>query len=197
MEFGGFRGSGRAWPPMGSGPTVASGAPSWSRGPLISWCRFHLSMMIMAREGTYEDLAERLSGRRVIVWTCNTCARLCNGIGGREAAGRLAEGLSEKGVDVVGVMSTSVSCMMSKVLPLADGAPEADVVLALTCDMGARCAGEAFGCEVLNPLITFGPGYLDAEGRPRLCTVVCGRTVVDEDASEAAGRVGAEAMPYL
>ena len=153
-------------------------------------------MMIMAREGGYAELLTKLDGVSVLIWTCNTCARLCNGLGGREAAERLAARLAADGVDVRGVMSTSASCLMSKAAVLRD-APEADVLLALTCDMGARCAGEVYGRTLLNPVVTFGPGYMAEDGSPRLCSVVCGRTVMDEGIEEAASRVGAEVGPYL
>ena len=42
-------------------------------------------MIVMARDRGYDELLESLKGRRVLVWTCNTCARFC-GVGGREAA---------------------------------------------------------------------------------------------------------------
>lgn len=46
-------------------------------------------MTVMARDRDYPDLLEDVRGRKVLVWTCNTCARMCN-IGGKEAGERLA-----------------------------------------------------------------------------------------------------------
>lgn len=153
-------------------------------------------MMIMARDTGYPGLLGSLIGRRVLVWTCDTCARLCNGLGGADAASRLAERLVSDGVDIVGVAHTSASCIMSKVesrIPEGDY----DTVVALTCDMGASCARTVSGRHVVNPIITFGPGYLDPEGRPRLASVVCGNVVSDESAEDAADRCDAVVGPFI
>ena len=127
-------------------------------------------MLVMARDSDYAELSERLRGHRVLVWTCNTCARLCNGIGGDEAAGRLAERLREDGIEVTGVISTSASCIASKVDRKYDEGiiGGADVVLSLTCDVGSSCAGTVFGKPVVNPIETLGTGYMDLNGVPLL-----------------------------
>jgi hypothetical protein len=127
-------------------------------------------MMIMIRDRDYADLVGGIDGRSVLVWTCNTCARLCNGIGGQEAAGRLAERLRADGIRVTGVLSTSASCLEGKVAARASAASEGgpELVLVLACDLGARCAGAVLGREVLNPVETLGTGYLRADGRPVL-----------------------------
>ncbi len=154
-------------------------------------------MMIMAREGEYADLLGMLEGQRTLVWTCDTCARFCNDVGGRESAERLAERLTSDGVDVAGVTSSSACCMMSKAIHMADRDRGYDVVLALCCDMGARNAAEATGKPVVNPIVTFGSGYLGRDSEPRLASVVCGRTVVDESAEDAARRNGCVMAPFV
>lgn len=127
------------------------------------------AMMVMRRSCGYPELLESLKGKRVLVWTCNTCARLCNGIGGAESAGRLADRMAEDGVDVVGTLSVGASCMESKIVPHAESLEEgADVILALTCDVGSELASEVFGLEAVNPVDTVGPGYLDRNGVPVL-----------------------------
>ncbi|MDO5862394.1 MAG: hypothetical protein Q4Q58_06355 [Thermoplasmata archaeon] len=153
-------------------------------------------MIIMARDRDYPDLLEGVRGGRVLVWTCNTCARLCRGLGGREAAEGLASRLSADGAEVSGVVSSSACCLMSKALSMAESAPEHDLILALCCDMGARNASAATGSPVLNPVVTFGPGYLDEDGNPRVASVVCGTTVVDESVEEAASRSGCSPGPF-
>ena len=57
-------------------------------------------MTVMARDREYDQLLEDVRGRKVLIWTCNTCARLCN-IGGQEAGQRLADRLS--GDDIISV----------------------------------------------------------------------------------------------
>ena len=148
-------------------------------------------MMIVARGMGYADIVDRLKGKKVALWTCNTCARMCRGIGGSDAAGRMAGKLREDGIDVVSVGSTSASCIMSKVSGRLSG--DFDVILSLTCDIGSRCVREGYGTDVINPLVTLGPGFLDAEDRP----------MVDDDAGtyrpyvEAASSRGLSVGPYV
>ena len=126
-------------------------------------------MMIMERAADLPELEDSLKGRKVFIWTCNTCARLCNGMGGEDSAGRLAEELRGKGIDVVGIGSTSASCLKAKVA--AKGCPEissCDVILSLTCDIGSACARSVFSKDVINPFRTLGTGYLDEDGTPHL-----------------------------
>ena len=154
-------------------------------------------MTVMARDRDYDALLGDVRGRRVLVWTCNTCARMCN-IGGRDAGERLAARLAEDGVEVAGCVSSSAPCYMSKADRMASEAQgEYDLVVALCCDMGARNASEATVAEVLNPVVTFGTGYLDRNGRNRLATIVCGKTVYDEDAEEVAARNGLWMSPFV
>ena len=70
-------------------------------------------MTVMARDREYDDLLNDVRGRRVLVWTCNTCARLCN-IGGKDAGERLASRLAEDGVDTAGCVCSSAACFMTK-----------------------------------------------------------------------------------
>ena len=151
-------------------------------------------MQVMARDRDYGDLVGDLRGRSVLVWTCDTCARFC-GIGGRDRAEDIASRLSSDGIAVSGVVRSSACCFMRKAREMAASVEGYDMVLALCCDMGARNASEATGREVLNPVVTFGPGYLDDGGAPRIASVVCGRTVVDEPLSEAAARSGCQEGP--
>lgn len=71
-------------------------------------------MQMMLRDRDYPELLEELKGRKVLIWTCNTCARLCD-VGGRENAEALAGRLREDGVEVVGISSTGASCIASNV----------------------------------------------------------------------------------
>lgn len=127
-------------------------------------------MMIMRRSVDYTELLGQLRGKKVAIWTCDTCARLCNGIGGKASATALMERLVSDGIEVTGVLSTSASCIMSKVSSKYD--PEVidgcDVILALTCDVGSMCAEIAFDKDSLNPIETLGPGCLDDNMMPIL-----------------------------
>ena len=139
-------------------------------------------MIMMARDRDYEQLRGELRGERVLIWTCNTCARLSGGIGGSESAEKLMDALRGDGIDVVGVCYTSASCIMGKVR--AKGDPEmilgCDTVLSLTCDVGAFCAGEVFGKPVMNPIVTLGPGLIGEDGDLSVCTIRDGKMEKEE-----------------
>ena len=147
-------------------------------------------MMVVARGMDYGDVLDSLKGRKVALWTCNTCARLC-GVGGSDALCRLADRLEADGIDIVSIGHTSASCIMSKVSGRLSG--DFDVVLSLTCDIGSRCVREGYGTDVINPLVTLGPGFLDAGDRP----------MVGNDAGtyrpyvEAASSRGLSVGPYV
>lgn len=136
-------------------------------------------MLIMERSMELPQILESVKGRKVAIWTCNTCARLCNGMGGDAAAERLAQYLRDNGVEVTGTLSTSASCLRAKVA--AKSSPvigSADVIISMTCDVGADNARKVFGKEVLEPFVTLGTGFLDEDGVPFLKdgTPVSGRS---------------------
>lgn len=127
-------------------------------------------MLIFVRDRDYSGLLRAVQGKKVAVWTCNTCARLCNGIGGTEAAERLAEALRKDGTDVIGVRSVSASCLEEKVCARLEkeSLDEADLLISLACDSGSSCVARLSGKEVINPLITLGRGYLSKDNVPVL-----------------------------
>ena len=123
---------------------------------------------MMVRDRTYRQLVESLTGKKVAVWTCNTCARFC-GVGGAEAASRLANALSGDGVDAYYAGSTSASCFEGKVAEKLDLSKDPDVIISLTCDMGALCVMRVALREVVNPIMTLGPGFMTVDGVPVVC----------------------------
>lgn len=122
-------------------------------------------MMLMERSCDYPELRDSLKGRSVVIWACSTCASLCNGIGSKQSVQSLSERLRSDGVDVKDTVSTGATCLMNRVRTM-DDVPDADVILALTCDMGAANIGRATGRVVMNPIVTIGRGYLDDDGVP-------------------------------
>ena len=128
-------------------------------------------VLMVARDRPYSELRDSLKGKKVAVWTCNTCARLCFDIGGAESAERLASALRADGVDVTGVLHTTASCLQKKVREKYDDGiiGGADVVLSLTCNIGALCARNAFGKEVINPVATLGAGYVGDDREILVC----------------------------
>lgn len=127
-------------------------------------------MLIMSRSVDYPELLGVLKGKRVAIWTCNTCARLCNNIGGTESCERLAKKLSEDGVKVTKVVSTSAACLEDKVIGKKDEIlfDDPDIILSMTCCAGDSNAKKVFGIETINPIITHGFGILTEDGTPVL-----------------------------
>ncbi len=124
-------------------------------------------MMVMVPGEGYGSIPDGLRGKRVLIWTCTTCARLC-GVGGKEKAEETAALLTSENIDVTGTEAVSAACFMSKALQRLEGRDDYDVVLALCCDLGAGCAAKASGRPGVNPVDTLGVGYLDEDGIPRL-----------------------------
>lgn len=125
-------------------------------------------MLIMARDRTYGDLLNSIRGKKVAIWTCNTCARLCNETGGTASMERLATALANDGINVLETGATSAGCMESKLRRNDTFGSDADIIIALTCDIGAVCAEHIFNKDVLNPVRTYGYGYLTEDGIPML-----------------------------
>lgn len=120
---------------------------------------------MIARDRPYSELRDSLKGKKVLIWTCNTCARLCYEIGGKDSAERLGAALGKDGIDVIAVLDTNASCLEGKVRSKYDGElfGKTDVVVSITCNIGALCAKRAFGKEILNPIATLGAGFADSE----------------------------------
>ncbi len=118
-------------------------------------------MMVMVRDRDYSELLQELKCKKVAIWTCNTCARLSDGVGGSEAAIRLGDKLRDDGVDVVWIGHTSASCVEKKVIEASremEGNPDAVVVL--TCNIGSVLAAKIFDIPAINPISILGQGYI-------------------------------------
>jgi hypothetical protein len=152
---------------------------------------------MVVRDRPYSELRDSLAGRKVVIWTCNTCARLCYDIGGEAAALRLAEALKNDEVEVLGVLHTGASCIEKKVREKYDESifADAEVVLSMTCNIGALCAERAFGKEVLNPLATLGAGFVGENRRILLCEDKGGKLAVS-DLRDVAAEKGFWCDPY-
>ncbi len=128
-------------------------------------------MIIISKDRDYMDLLSDVSGKRVAIWTCETCARI-SGIGGSEMARRLASALVDDGIDVVWVGSTSASCVESRLIDSMKGLnKDVDLIISLTCDVGAMLLSNVTGIQVLNPIHTLGNGYVCRDGSIHLSNI--------------------------
>lgn len=155
-------------------------------------------MIIAGRNRDYKELSDSLRAKKVLVFTCNTCVRLCGEIGGREAADRLSNKLTEDGIEVVDTIDVSAACIGSKVRKklTVSKLEEFDVILSLTCPLGAACVATVSGKDVCNPIENIGIGYLDEDG---VQIVISGSCDFPEEslAIEVAEETGLKMSPFV
>ncbi|HUT27662.1 MAG TPA: hypothetical protein VMW85_06425 [Methanomassiliicoccales archaeon] len=134
-------------------------------------------MIMTLRRLDYHSLIAFLPrDARVLVWSCNTCARLCNGFGGKEATKVLCSMLSEDGLEVVGGEVSTVSCFKSVIRKRLDRADfrmmaeKATHLIPLTCRTGVEMMrNELPWLEIVEVGETVGLGYL-SESRGAVLT---------------------------
>lgn len=123
-------------------------------------------MQLMLRDRDLAQLVSDLRGKKVMIWTCNTCARLCD-VGGSSNAQRLATALRSEGIEVTSVASAKASCIATSVRDNGGKQSEScDIVLVLACDAARIVAERTFSKPCVNPVTTIGPGYLSEDGVP-------------------------------
>lgn len=129
-------------------------------------------MLIIARSMDYSELSTLLQKKKVLVWTCNTCAKLCNRLGGLESCEKLAKRLFQDGVEIVGTVAVSASCLESHVIGKRSiiECNRSDVILSITCSIGSKIVEKVFNQKTINPITTYGWGYLANDGEPVLVT---------------------------
>lgn len=121
----------------------------------------------------YSELSTLFKKKKVLIWTCNTCARLCNRLGGLESCEKLAKRLFQDGVEVVDTVAVSASCIESNVIGKKDIIKynEPDIVLSITCSIGSKIVEKIFNKKTTNPITTYGWGYIADNGEPVLVTL--------------------------
>ena len=151
-------------------------------------------MQMMLCDRTYPELRDMLAGKKVLVWTCNTCARLCD-VGGADNASALAAKLREDGIDAVAATAVAASCIASNIRKCqTEISGDFDTIVALTCDIGSALVRTVSGKETVNPVATVGTGYRDDARR---CIVSGHGTGKDIPLSEEAARRGLRTGPLV
>ncbi len=156
------------------------------------------NVIISGRNRDYKELSESLRNKKVLLLTCNTCVRLCGEVGGRKSADRLSDKLSKDNVDVIDVIDVSAACIASTVLKklTPEKMDESDMILSLTCPLGAACVASVSGMDILNPVEMIGIGYLDEDGVPIVVSNSCDFTE-ETPAVEMAKDSGLKLTPFV
>ncbi len=155
-------------------------------------------MIIAGRNRDYKELSESLRNKKILLLTCNTCVRLCGELGGKKSADKLSDKLSEDGFEVIDVIDVSAACIASTVLKklTPDKMDDSDVILSLTCPLGAACVASISGMDVFNPLEMIGIGYLDEDGFPIVISSSCDFSE-EAPADEMAKDSGLKLSPFV
>ena len=131
---------------------------------------------ISARRYEYEELRNKLQpDDRIVIVSCDCCARLCDGLGGEQGMTSLAGKLEGDGYNVVHRQLVSEACSDDpKLNPLHDVSArklfeDADVILPLSCQSGENRTRSDFpDLRLLRVTKTLGTGSFTSETGARL-----------------------------
>jgi hypothetical protein len=164
---------------------------------------------VAVRRLGYEALkAELTPGDKVAILSCDSCARLSDGLGGEEGLAGLADKLAADGFRVTCREVLSIACSLEQLRACIDDEAnralfeEADVVIPLACQAGIAKAKEALpSVRVLQVTETLGTGIFSPDTGARL-TEPTEDTGLAVDATkgisltEAADRLGLHAESF-
>lgn len=159
--------------------------------------------VITVRLFEYEELKARLNpAEGIAVFSCDNCARRCDGLGGEEGLSRLANKLAADGFSVVCRRLFPALCSRKQVQARLNDEgvkkelARVDVILPLACQMGIDRVKELLpGVTVLTITKTLGKGRVSPETGARLTRPSAGINLEVDDAEgiplrEAARRLG-------
>ena len=158
---------------------------------------------ITVRRFEYEVLKAKLTpDDRIVILSCDSCAKQSDGLGGEQGLKSLADKLAADGFSVVHreLLPAACSWEQLKVLLDDDGNrklfEEADVIIPLSCRAGIEKAKEILpGLRILRVTKTLGKGSFSPETGARLTEPLEGIGIEIDDPEgislpEAADRLG-------
>ena len=124
-------------------------------------------MIISVRRIEYDGLKEQLSPEdKIIVMSCNNCAKKCKGLGGRPGLASLSDKLEADGFNVIHRELCGISCSVdlnrrrAKEESTSKFFEDADVIIPLACEEGEEAAAFAFPDKrVMKVTKTLGAGW--------------------------------------
>lgn len=139
-------------------------------------------MIISVRLVEYGKLKEQLSPEdKIIVMSCNNCAKKCMGLGGRAGLASLSDKLEADGYNVIHRELCGISCSVDlnrkrlKEDSTRTFFEEADVIIPLACEDGEDAAALAFPhAKVMRVTKTLGSGWGSPKEGVRLTEPLAG-----------------------
>lgn len=158
---------------------------------------------ITVRQFEYQELKAKLKpDDRIVIVSCNSCAKQSDGLGGEQGLKSLADKLADDGFSVVHRELLPVACSAEQLrVRLDDEAirklfEEADVIIPLSCGAGMARAKEMLpALRILRVTKTLGKGSFSPETGARLTEPLADIEIGIDDPegislSEAAERLG-------
>lgn len=138
-------------------------------------------MILSIRKFEYEDLKACLEpDDKVVVLSCNNCAKKCVGLGGRQGLKALSDKLEADGFEVhrelIGLgCSVDLVLRRAKEPATAQVFADADVIIPLACEDGEAAAGWAFpDMKMIRVTKTLGCGWASPTAGVHLSEVLDG-----------------------
>jgi len=160
-------------------------------------------MIISVPRFDYDTLKSQLRPEdKIIVFSCNNCAKKCKGLGGRAGLNSLSDKLEADGYNVVLRELCGIACSLDLVRKRAkeeatrEKFEQADVIIPLSCEDGEDTAIMAFPhARVLKVTKTLGIGWASPKEGVRLTTPLAGvplkvdgpQGITIDDAAEQVG----------
>ena len=139
-------------------------------------------MIISVRNFDYDGLKEKLTPEdKIIVFSCNNCAKKCKGLGGRAGMKSLGDKLKADGFNVILQELCGVACSLDLIRRRANEEATkalfeaADVLIPLSCEDGERALPVVFpGKRIIKVTTTLGIGWGSPKDGVRLTTPLAG-----------------------
>jgi len=139
-------------------------------------------MIVSVRQFDYDGLKSQLSPQdKIIVLSCNNCAKKCMGLGGRAGLASLSDKLEADGFNVIHRELCGIACSVDLNLKRTKEDvtkkffEEADVIIPLSCEEGESAAEIAYPhAKVLKVTKTVGCGWGSPSVGVRITTAAAG-----------------------
>jgi hypothetical protein len=139
-------------------------------------------MILSARLFEYDELKKKLKkDEKIIVFSCNNCAKKCDGLGGRVGLKALCDKLEADGFNVTRRELCGIACSLDMIEERAQNEAtakvfeQADVIIPLSCEDGEHAIHHVFPhVKIVRVTKTIGIGWASPQEGVRLTDVLAG-----------------------